>query len=123
MTTSRKSLGDLGEELACEYLQGMGHTIWKRGWRAGHCEVDIISLDGRGVHFVEVKSRVAPLSGSPLDALTYSKKRSLTKAAKAFLAKHESVGTELFFDAVTVIFDGNRTDISYYPEVFIPLYY
>jgi len=122
METSRKSLGNMGEELACEYLQSMGHTILRRGWRSGHCEVDIISLDAKGVHFVEVKSRVAPLSCSPLDSLTYSKRRSLTKAAIAFLAKHESVGTELFFDAVTVIFDGEETDIAYYPEVFIPLY-
>lgn len=123
MNNSRKALGNLGEDLACEYLHGLGHTILKRNWRIGHCEVDIISLDAKGIHFVEVKSRVAPLASSPLDSLTYDKQKSLVKAAKAYLAKQEAAGTELFFDAITVIFEGDSTEVRYYPEVFIPLYY
>ena len=123
MQTSRKSLGNLGEEIACDYLRRLGHTVLRRGWRASHQEVDLITKDSRGVHFVEVKSRVAPLASSPLDSLTYSKKRNLVKAANAFVARGEAVGTEIFFDAVTVIFEGEKTFVRYYPEIFIPLYY
>jgi putative endonuclease len=35
----------------------MGHTILERNWRSGHLEIDIISFDKDGTHFVEVKTR------------------------------------------------------------------
>ena len=53
MGTSRKQVGDLGEGLACSYLESRGHTILRKNWRIGHLEVDIISRDAQGLHFVE----------------------------------------------------------------------
>ena len=51
----RRELGNLGEELACEYLQRHGHTLLKRNWRSGHLEIDIITLDkdGRVIGYYE----------------------------------------------------------------------
>ena len=49
----RRELGQLGEELACEWLREMGHTILERNWRSGHLEVDIISFDADGIHFIQ----------------------------------------------------------------------
>ena len=53
----RQKLGERGENVACRYLESMGHTILERNWRNGHLEIDIISVDPEGIHFVEVKAR------------------------------------------------------------------
>ena len=53
----RRDLGRLGEDIACDLLRKMGHTILERNYRNGHLEIDIISIDADGIHFVEVKTR------------------------------------------------------------------
>ena len=53
----RRQLGKAGEYVACGFLRSMGHIILERNWRSGHLEIDIISLDRDGIHFVEVKTR------------------------------------------------------------------
>ena len=57
----KEELGRKGEEIVCKYLIDNGHTILERNWRCGHLEIDIISINKIGIHFVEVKSRVAPM--------------------------------------------------------------
>ena len=122
MKTSRRRLGDLGEDLACEYLIKKGHQILDRNWTAGHLEIDIVSRDSQGLHFVEVKSRVAPLTADPLDNATMAKMARIAKAALKYAAGR-SGNPELFFDIVTVVFQGGRTDITYYPQAYLPMYY
>jgi len=52
--------------------------------------------------------------------------RRLTTAANAFL-NSEARSTlpadlEVFFDVVSVLFDGPKFEIEYYPQAFIPQY-
>lgn len=122
MKTSRRRLGDLGEDLACEYLKRAGQQILHRNWTSGHLEIDIITRDSKGLHFVEVKSRVAPLTADPLDNATGAKMAKVAKAALRYAAAR-SGNDELFFDIVTVVFHEGRTDISYYPQAYLPVYY
>ena len=122
METSRKAVGNLGEEVACKYLKGLGHRILDRNWRHSHLEVDIISLDSKGLHFVEVKSRVAPVSADPLENVTPLKKRRLVYAAQAYLNERCCGDLEVTFDVITVVFDGGKTQIEYYNQAFIPIF-
>ena len=48
----RQTLGKRGEDIAFGMLRDMGHTILERNWRSGHLEIDIISFDPDGIHFV-----------------------------------------------------------------------
>ena len=122
METARKRLGSLGETLACQHLERLGHRILERNWRWSHLEIDIISRDGEGLHFVEVKSRVAPVSAAPEENVTLPKQRRLATAALAYLHAKAFGELDVFFDIVTVVFDGERTDITYYKQAFIPIY-
>ena len=61
----RQKLGKIGEDLACEYLTGLGQRIIERNWRSGHLEIDIISIDADGIHFVEVKTRRESIQAPP----------------------------------------------------------
>ena len=122
MKTSRRKLGDLGEDLACEYLKNAGQEILHRNWTVGHLEIDIISRDSRGLHFVEVKSRVDLGGRRIIKKNTKAKMAKVAKAALRYAAGH-SGSSELFFDIVTVVFQGGRTDITYYPQAYLPIYY
>lgn len=125
--TPRMMLGKRGEDAACEFLSGNGHTILERNYRTGHLEIDIISADRNGVHFVEVKSRVAPLTASPEENVTVTKQRKLARAALGYL--HKKWGEsglsdiEVSFDVVAVTFDGEKETVEWFPQAFIPMYF
>ncbi|MBO7397333.1 MAG: YraN family protein [Bacteroidales bacterium] len=115
--------GSLGEQLSCEYLQKQGFRIVERNWRGGHLEVDIIAEGPDGLHFVEVKSRTAPVA-APLEAqVNANKRRKLENAALKYLNHKHLEGTEVFFDIISVVYDGGKTTIGYYPQAWIPMYY
>lgn len=118
------AIGKRGEDAACAWLVSQGHTVLERNWRGGRCELDIITADSAGIHFVEVKSRTAPTTADPLVNVTAAKQKNLVKAALQYL--HSSgrrlADAEVLFDIVTVVFDKNTTYIQYYPQAFIPIY-
>lgn len=118
-------IGRLAEDMACGYLTAHGHTVLARNWRSGHLEIDIISLDGEGLHFVEVKSRVAPVSASPEDNVGYRKQKRLVSAAQHYLHSAEKKALleqkEVFFDVFSVIFEGGKAEMQYFPQAFIPI--
>ena len=124
--TARMLLGKRGEDVACSFLERMGHRILERNYRTGHLEIDIISADGNGVHFVEVKSRVAPVAAEPEESVTRLKQKKITQAALRYL--HSSGrgwgldASEVFFDVLAVTFDKGEERVEWFPGAYIPLY-
>ncbi len=119
-------LGRRGEDVACEFLTGKGHIIVQRNFRSGHLEIDIISLDRNGVHFVEVKSRVAPVAVSPEENVTAAKQKKVADAALRYLHtskdKRLSADLEVSFDVVAVTFDGGGEIVEWFPNAYYPMY-
>lgn len=120
------SLGRRGEDVACGFLSGKGHTIVERNYRSGHLEIDIITLDKDGVHFVEVKSRVAPVAVSPEKNVTAAKQKKVADAALRYLHtskdKRLSADLEVSFDVVAVTFDGGGEIVEWFPNAYYPMY-
>ncbi|MBR1705854.1 MAG: YraN family protein [Bacteroidales bacterium] len=116
-----KALGRLGEEMACDFLQSRGHRILERNWQGGHLEVDIISEGPDGVHFVEVKSRMASSEEAPEQKVDARKQRRISDAAVRYLRAQGSE-QEVFFDVVSVLFEGSSTIVRYFPQAWIPIY-
>lgn len=120
------SLGRRGEDIACGFLSGKGHTIVERNYRSGHLEIDIITLDKDGVHFVEVKSRVAPVAVSPEENVTAAKQKKVADAALRYLHtskdKRLSADLEVSFDVVAVTFDGGGEIVEWFPNAYYPMY-
>ena len=119
-------IGRRGEEVACRFLAGRGQQVIDRNYRCGHLEIDIITLDGNGVHFVEVKSRVAPVAVAPEENVTPSKQRKVVAAALKYLngSKDQRLrgDLEVSFDVVAVTFDGGEEKVEWFPQAFIPVY-
>ena len=118
--TSR--IGQAGEQMACDFLETQGHQILDRNWRTGHLELDIISEAADGLHFVEVKARTAPVTTTVLDQVNVVKQKRISAAAGQYLNKKHMEGKEVFFDIVSVLFDGEETVVRYFPQAWIPMY-
>ena len=116
----KRALGQLGEEKACAFLESLGHRILKRNWHGSHLEVDIISEAPDGVHFVEVKARL-DAGAAPEEKVDARKQHRISAAALKYLNESGS-DREVFFDVVSVTFDGPRTQVKYFPQAWIPMY-
>ncbi len=116
----KRALGRLGEETACSFLQERGHRILERNWQGSHLEVDIITEAEDGVHFVEVKARL-DADAAPEERVDARKRQRISAAALKYLNQSGS-DREVFFDVVSVTFDGPRTDVRYFPQAWIPMY-
>lgn len=118
----KKRLGDAGETLVAEYLRGIGHTILATQYRSGHLEIDVISYDSEGVHFVEVKSRREPVMKDPVDAVNQAKRTNIIRAAKNYLSSDMPRGLgvmESFFDVAVVVYkEDGSVDVQYYPKAY-----
>lgn len=121
----RRKLGDTGEGIACRILEEMGHVILERNWRSGHLEIDIISLDNEGIHFVEVKTRCRNVQAPPQENVNKIKQQRITRAAKHYLngSKGRHLGNhECMFDVIAITFEGGEPKAEWIPQAFIPLY-
>lgn len=54
--TPKRILGDLGENIACEFLAKHGYRVVERNYLRKWGELDIVARKGDMYHFVEVKS-------------------------------------------------------------------
>ena len=125
MDFDRAGTGRKGEDIACEFLIENGHTILERNWRYGHLEIDIISYDKDGLHFVEVKTRRPPLQARPQDSVSIAKQKRITTAAQKYLmcSKAKEIGEpECRFDVIAFVIDGKKTSIEYIPDAYYPVF-
>lgn len=81
------ALGKYGEELAAKHLEASGCVILDRNWRCRHGELDIVARDGDELVVCEVKTRNGDRFGSPLEAITARKLRTLRTLALAWIAE------------------------------------
>jgi hypothetical protein len=78
-TSPTQKIGELGEDIACRWLEKNGYKVNDKNYTKKWGEIDIVAEKGGVTHFIEVKSS----------------KRSLDKnvppaAAKALSGKHET---------------------------------
>ena len=121
----RQTLGKLGEDIACDLLRSMGHVILERNWRSGHLEIDIISFNEEGIHFVEVKTRRKSIQAPPQENVGSIKQARIAKAAMRFLKTVKGLpfgNHECLFDIVAVTFDGKEATLEWFPQAYIPVY-
>ena len=84
MSKSKQS-GQLGEQLATEYLQQNGWEILARNYRYKRAEIDIIASNGKTLLFVEVKTRSNMSFGHPEDFVDSRQSELIISAADHFI--------------------------------------
>ena len=122
----RQTLGRKGEEMVCSFLRKKGHVILERNFRSGHLEIDIISFDAEGIHFVEVKTRRLSIQSPPQENVDSRKQQRIAKAAIHFLKTRKGTpygNRECIFDVAAVTFDGDSATLEWFPQAYIPIYF
>jgi putative endonuclease len=100
------------EDLACEYLEGLGYSILSRNYHCGIGEIDIVAQEGDELVFVEVKGSSGEEFGHPAERFTTSKLNRIVSCAFRFM---EEKGFDMPFriDLIVVI----KGRITHYKNV------
>jgi len=77
MPTLKRQLGDLGEEIAANYLKKLGYQILDRNYRKKCGELDIVTRFKKDIVFAEVKSQREGTKFFPAQNVTYSSSSGL----------------------------------------------
>jgi len=100
-----QELGRTGENLAVAHLERSGYLILERNVFMRHGEIDVIARQGGDLVFVEVKTCTSNRFGTPEDAITPAKIRSLAQAVQEYLYANLLMEENARCDVVTVSMD------------------
>jgi putative endonuclease len=119
----RKLLGNRGERAAIRFLRKQGYRILHRQYRNRIGEIDIVAKDGNGIVFVEVKTRTSVAAGNPVEAVTLSKQKQLTKLALSYLKRYGLLEHAARFDVIAIVWpkDAAKPEITHYCNAFEPV--
>lgn len=109
-----KNIGNSGENIATEYLQGKGYKIIERNVHLGAGELDIVAQFGDLIVFVEVKSRNNYSFGNPLEAMTKQKIKMLIQTAKQYISFNHLFNIQVRFDVISIV----GTEIEHIEDAF-----
>lgn len=109
--------GELGENIAAEYLITNGFKILERNWRFGKAEIDIIAKEANEIVFVEVKTRNSHYLVEPEIAVNRVKQKLIASAADRYMVikKIDAWGR---FDIVSVVIHPQGKEIRHIKGAF-----
>ncbi len=94
-------LGIKGERQARRYLRLHGWKILKKNYKNPFGEIDIIARKKDVLAFIEVKTRLTDVYGTPSEAVTESRKRKYISGANYFLV-NKNIDLCVRFDIIEV---------------------
>lgn len=101
--TEKRRLGDIGENIACDFLERKGFQIIERNYLRKWGEIDVITRKNGVVRFIEVKS-VSREIYRPEENMHPWKLKRLARAMQTYLLE-KKLDCEWQLDLVTVKID------------------
>jgi putative endonuclease len=111
MSYKRKSLGNAGEQLACDFLVDKGFKILERNYRVSVGEIDILAKDNDVLVIVEVKTKSNDHYGLAQDEVHLRKQTKLIQLAKYLMM--ENSDKQIRIDVVAINYVDGKPEISY----------
>ncbi|MDP3763939.1 MAG: YraN family protein [bacterium] len=109
--TEKRKLGDIGENIACDFLKKKGFEIIEKNYLRKWGEIDIITKKSNIIHFIEVKSvssstvtHATPGDYRPEDNMHPWKLKRLSRAIQTYLLDRK-LDCDWQLDLVTVKID------------------
>ncbi|MFC4738558.1 YraN family protein [Flavobacterium ponti] len=110
-------LGQLGEDLAVDFLQKNGYEILDRNWRFQKAEIDIIAKKNTTLAIVEVKTRSSLEFGLPQDFVKPKKIQLLVKAVNEYINRND-LDVNVRFDIIAIHKNKESFTIEHIEEAF-----
>lgn len=120
-TSKSQKIGELGEDVACKYLEKHGFTITERNYTKKWGEIDIIGTKEGKIYFMEVKSVSRDLDhlneiGEDVTRGTFRpeenmhpwKMKRLSRTVGTYLIHNRIGNTPWQFDLLVVYLDTNK---------------
>ena len=106
--TEKRKLGDIGENIACDFLKRRGFEIIERNYLRKWGEIDIVARKRNVIRFVEVKSvnRETSSGYRPEDNMHPWKLKRLGRTIQTYLL-HKNLDCDWQLDLITVKMDMN----------------
>ncbi len=98
-----KAIGDVGEQIAVNYLKDNGYKILDRNVECAGVEIDVVAMDKKTLVFCEVKTRSNTRYGRPVEAVTRQKQLRYIQGAKGYLVSHKLKNQDVRFDVIEVL--------------------
>jgi len=103
MPSQKRKIGDIGEQIAVDYLKKQGYYILERNFQKPWGEIDIIVQKDKEIIFIEVKTRTSPGLAFPEENVGFNKKKKLIRTAQTYLLeKNYPVETSWQIDVIAV---------------------
>ena len=112
METTFKTLGIVGEELACQFVKARGYKVLLRNYKCPLGEIDLVAKEKGVLVFMEVKTRRSLEMGLPVESITFHKRAQITKCAKYYLKRYRIADVPCRFDVVSVFLEQDK-----HPEI------
>lgn len=108
--TEKQKIGDIGEDIACNFLEKRGFSVLERNYRKKWGEIDIIAQRGSEIHFIEVKTisrnEQQSYESEALQNVHSNKIRKLERTILTYLLEKSIPETKLWqLDVVSVVLD------------------
>ena len=117
IANARKAVGEIGEDIACQFLERKGFKILERNYRKSWGEIDIVAEKAGVVRFVEVKavSRESlpdisrEMDYRPEEMVTLSKLKKVARTAALYMEGKRDKREFKIDDVGVVLHEGTRT--------------
>ena len=111
-TSKTQKMGEIGENVAAQYLERKGFLIKERNYTKKWGEIDIVAKKGSRIHFIEVKSQSVDLvknlkyidSYKPEQNMHFAKVERLKRTLQTYLIER-NVYLDWQFDLIIVYLD------------------
>ena len=105
--TEKRKLGDIGENIACEFLERRGFKIVERNYLRKWGEIDIVARKGEMIRFIEVKSVKHETSYRPEENMHPWKLKRLGRTIQTYML-HKKLECDWQLDLITVKMDMSK---------------
>lgn len=114
-----RSLGMIGENVTCKYLEKCNYNIIERNFYYKGGEIDIIAFDKEKdeMVFIEVKTRSNRAYGLPSESVSKVKLNHIIRGAKYYLHINGIENINVRFDIIELFLVGSKFFINQIKQV------
>jgi len=116
-SASTREIGQLAEQIAVDHLIRRGYRVVERNFSCKLGEIDIIATHSDELVFVEVRSRMSPLTLDPIYSVNRGKQQRIVRAAQVYLDRRFLSPPPSRFDVVLVTI-GVEAQVEIIPNAF-----